>query len=322
MNPTKLGRGLLAAMLPLVLALPAHADVSGNVQARILVNDIDKISRDQPAGNDAVNKMKAETFGYFTHADFPGLYGGFYLAREINYRQGFEAVGPNDFRNNVIDSTNSVQEAYLGKMFYGDFGELGTEVMLGREANRDGLKFRPKVHGRYEFANGVSLFGYGMALVQTYAGPSQSVAVDREYFETELQPGLGYKVNDHMGLFMNLRFRDRTQQRAMFGDLKEKERFLEVGLWKNFGDLYTSLRVRTGAFEMWDTINYQDSTRNNTLRQDKVHRLVGSLSVPVAGKVRALVDVGYLWEKYDLAAPGAVSTLRSPLFALGLRYDL
>jgi len=322
MNLMKVGRSVLAAVFPFALACPALADVSGNVQAKYLVNDIDKISRDQPAGDDAVNKTKAEAFGYFTHSDFPGVYGGFYVARETNYSQRFEAVGPNDFRNNVVDSRNTIQEIYFGKTFFGDFGELGAELMLGQESQRDGLKYRPKVHGRYEFANGLSVNGYGMVLVQNYDGPSQSVAVDREFLETELQPGVGYKINDHMGVFLNVRLRDRTQQRAMFGDLKEKERFVELGLWKNFGDLYTSLRVRTGRFEMWDTLDYQDATRNSTIRQDKIHRLVGSISMPLTDKLRALVDVGYLWEKYDIERAGAVSKLSAPVFAVGLRYEL
>lgn len=322
MSLMKVGRTVLAALFPIALACPALAEVSGNVQSRFLVNDIDKISRDQPAGDNAVNKKKAETFGYFTHADYPGLYGGFYVAREINYGERSETVGPNEFRNNVVVGSNSAQEVYFGKTFFGDFGELGTEMMLGQESGRDGLKYRPKMHGRYEFANDLSVYGYGTVLVQNYDGPSQSVAVDREVLETEFQPGVGYKINDHMGVFMNVRLRDRTQQRAMFGDLKEKERFVEIGLWKNFGELYTSLRVRSGTFEMWDTLKDQDSTRNNTIRRDKVNRLVGSISVPVASKLRALVDVGYLWEKYDLAGIGAKSKLKSPLFAVGLRYDL
>lgn len=322
MSLMKVGRTVLAALFPIALACPAQAQISGNVQARFLVNDIDKISRDNPAGDNAVNKKKAETFGYFTHADYPGLYGGFYVARELNYGQVTETVGPNVFRNNVVVGSNTVQEIYLGKTFFGDFGELGAELMFGQESGRDGLKYRPKVQGRYEFANGLSVYGYGVLLVQNYDGPSQSVAVDREFLETELQPGVGYKIDDHMGVFLNVRLRDRTQQRAMFGDLKEKERFVELGVWKNFGELNTSLRVRSGAFEMWDTLSNQDATRNNTLRKDKVNRLVGSISIPVAGKLRALVDVGYLWEKYNLAGAGAVSKLRAPLFAVGLRYDL
>jgi hypothetical protein len=322
MRLKKVGRSVLAAVIPLVLACPVLADVSGHVQARYLINDIDKISRDQPSGDHAVNKKKAEAFGYFTHTDYTGLYGGFYLAREKNYRQGFETVGPNDFRNNVMDRPNTIQEIYLGKTYFADFGELGAEVMLGKESVRDGLKYRPKVHGRYEFANGLSISGYGMVLVQNYDGPSQSVAADREFLETELQPGVGYKINDHMGMWVNARLRDRTQQRALYGDLKEKERFVELGLWKNFGELYTSLRVRSGTFEMWDTLSYQDSTRNTTIRQDKINRLVGSISLPLASKLRALVDVGYLWENYDIVRAGAVSKLRAPILAVGLRFEL
>lgn len=317
----KNGRGVLAALLPLVLVGPAMADISGNVQARYIVNDIDKISRDQPAGNDAVNKTKAETFGYFSHSDYPGWFGGFYAAHEINYRQGYESVGLNEFRNNIVDGANSVQEIYFGKTYFGDFGELSAELMLGTESQRDGLKYRPKVSGRYEFANGLSLQGYGMVLIQNYDGPSQSVAADREFLETEFQPGIGYKINEDMGAFVNFRMRNRTQQRALYGDLKEKEQTFEVGLWKNFGELQTSVRVRSGTFEMWDTLSNQDNTRNNTIRSDKVYRLVGSISMPLTSKLRALVDVGYLWESYDVVRPGAVSELTAPIVALGLRYE-
>ncbi len=322
MNFMKKGRSVLAALLPLALAGPAMADIGGNVQTRYIINDIDKISRDLPVGDNAVNKTKAEAFGYFSHSDYPGWFGGFYTAREINYRQGFESVGPNDFRNNIVESAGSAQEFYFGKTYFGDFGELSAELMLGSESQRDGLKYRPKVSGRYEFANGLSLSGYGTLLVQNYDGPSKSVAADREVLETELQPGLGYKINEHMGVFANVRLRNRTQQRALYGDLKEEERFLEVGLWKNFGELQTSVRLRSGTFEMWDTLSYQDDTRNNTIRKDKVYRLVGSFSTPLTSKLRALVDIGYLWETYDIVAPGAVTHLRAPIVALGLRYDL
>lgn len=322
MNFVKKGRGVLAALLPLALASAAMADIGGNVQARYMINDIDKISRDLPAGDNAVNKKKAETFGYFSNSDYPGWFGGFYVSHEINYRQGFESIGPNDFRNNIVDSTNTDKEFYVGKTYFGDFGEVSAELMLGRETQRDGLKYRPKVSGRYEFANGLSLYGYGMVLVQNYDGPSLSVAADREFLETEFQPGIGYKINDQMGVFANVRMRDRTQQRALYGDLKEKERILEVGLWKNFGEVQTSVRLRSGTFEMWDTLSYQDSTRNNTIRKDKVYRLVGSISTPLTSKLRALVDFGYLKEKYDVVRPGAVSQLKAPIVALGLRYEL
>lgn len=322
MNFMKKGRGVLAALLPLALASPAMADIGGNVTTRYILNDIDKISRDQPAGDNAVNKKKTEAFGYFSHSDYPGWFGGFYAAHEINYRQGFESVGSNDFRNNIVEGASTVQEIYVGKTYFGDFGELSAELMLGSESQRDGLKYRPKVSGRYEFSNGLSLFGYGTLLIQNYDGPSQSVAADREVLETELQPGVGYKINDHMGVFANVRLRDRTQQRALYGDLKEKERILEVGLWKNFGELQTSVRLRSGTFEMWDTLSYQDDTRNSTIRKDKVYRLVGSISTPLTNKLRALVDIGYLWENYDVVRAGAVSQLRAPIVALGLRYEL
>ena len=322
MRLMKKGRIVLAALLTLALAYPAMAEISGNVQTRYIINDIDKISRDQPAGDNAVNKRKAEAFGYFSHSDYPGWFGGFFVGRELNYRQGFESVGSNDFRNNIIDSANTVQEIYFGKTYFGDFGEVSAELMLGHESQRDGLKYRPKVSGRYEFANGLSLYGYGMVLVQNYDGPTQSVAADREFLETEVQPGVGYKINDQMGVFANVRLRDRTQQRALYGDLIEKERFLEVGLWKNFGELYTSVRARSGTFELWDTLSYQDSTRNNTVRKDKVYRLVGSISTPLTSKLRALVDVGYLWENYGVVRAGAVTKLRAPIVAIGLRYEL
>lgn len=145
MNFMKKGRGVLAALLPLALVSPAMADIGGNVTTRYIINDIDKISRDQPAGDNAVNKKKAEAFGYFSHSDYPGWFGGFYAAHEINYRQGFESVGSNDFRNNIVEGTNTSQEIYFGKTYFGDFGELSAELMLGSEAQRDGLKYRPKV---------------------------------------------------------------------------------------------------------------------------------------------------------------------------------
>jgi hypothetical protein len=73
---------------------------------------------------------------------------------------------------------------------------------------------------------------------------------------------------------------------------------------------------------MWDTLSSQDSTRNSTIRQDKINRLVGSISMPLTDKMRALVDVGYLWESYGIDRAGAVSRLKAPFFALGLRYEL
>lgn len=322
MKLKKVGRGLMGAACLLVLHTTALAQLGGNMQIRYLLNDIDKISRDQPVGNQAVNKQKIDVSGYFTHPDHPGFYGGFYAARELNYKQGFESVGPNDFQNNVTEGSNTVQEFFLGKTYFGDFGELGAELMLGQETQRDGLKYRPKLHGRYEFANGISLYGYGTVLIQTYNGPNQSVAPDREVFETEIQPGIGYKINEHMGIWANYRLRDRTQQRALYGDLNEKERFVEVGMWKNFGQLYTSLRMRSGNFDMWDTVPWEESRRQSTIRKDKINRLVGSVSMPLTDKLRALVDVGYLRESYGIKREEAASELKSPFFVLGLRYEL
>ena len=322
MNFMKHGRGVLAALLPLALVSPAMAQVAGNVQTRFLVNDIDKLDRDQMAGDNAVNKTKAEAFGYFTHSDYPGWFGGFYAAHERNYSQGFENIGPNDFRENFVGGENKIQELYLGKVHAIDFGEVSAELMVGKESLRDGPKYRPKVAGRYEFANGLSLFGYATVLYQTYHGPSLSVAADREYLETEFQPGVGYKVNDQMGLFADYRLRNRTQQRALYGDLKEKEQFVEIGLWKNVGDLQTALRARAGKFSMWDTLSYRDDKRNSTIRQDRNYRLVGSLSAPLTSKLRALVDAGFLWEKYGITPAGAEQQHRAPVLAVGLRYEL
>lgn len=316
------GRGVFVAVVSLALAGPALAQVSGNVQARVMFNDIDKISRDNAVGDNANNKKKFEASGYFTLGDYPGWFGGFYLGRELNYRRGLDRVGQSDFRNTEVDKANTINELYLGKTYFGEFGEVSAELMVGSESQRDGLKYRPKVSGRYEFANGVSVFGYGMVLYQSYTGPSQSVAIDREYLETELQPGVGYKINDHLGVWVNYRLRDRTQTRALFGDLKESERFVEFGVWKNFGELYTSVRLRSGTFEMWDTLDNQVSTRNNTLRKDKGHRLLGEISMPLTSKLRGIVNAGYLWENYGIARDGAVKHLRAPIVFLGLRHEL
>lgn len=308
------GRGFLAATLALSLAGPALAEITGHMQARYMANDIDKISRDTPVGDNAINKKKVDTFGFFKNEDWPGWYAGFYAAREQNFSLATETVGPMVFRNSKVESENTIKEVYVGKTYFGDFGEVSGEVMVGGESNRDGLKYRPKVSGRYEFANGVSIFGYGMILFQNYDGPRQSVAIDREYLETELQPGVGYKIDDHMGVWANFRMRDRTQKRALYGDLKEQERFVELGLWKNFGEVYTNVRLRTGKFEMSDP--------GSIIRNDQVHRLVGEMSIPLAEKVRGIVNAGYLWENYSVRRDGAAAHLRAPLMFLGLRYEL
>ena len=314
MRLMKDGRGFLAAALALSLAGPALAEITGHMQARYMINDIDKISRDTPVGDNSINKKKVDTFGFFKNEDWPGWYGGFYAAREHNYSLVSETVGPMVFLNSKAESENTIKEVYVGKTYFGDFGEVSGEVMVGGESNRDGLKYRPKVSGRYEFANGVSIFGYGMVLFQNYDGPRQSVAIDREYLETELQPGVGYKIDDHMGVWANFRMRDRTQKRALYGDLKEQERFVELGLWKNFGEVYTNVRLRTGKFEMSDPVSI--------IRNDKVHRVVGEMSIPLADKVRGIVNVGYMWENYGVLRNGAATHLRAPLMFLGLRYEL
>lgn len=314
MRLMKDGRGFLAAALALSLAGPALAEITGHMQARYMINDIDKISRDTPVGDNSINKKKVDTFGFFKNEDWPGWYGGFYAAREHNYSLVSETVGPMVFRNSKAESENTIKEVYVGKTYFGDFGEVSGEVMVGGESNRDGLKYRPKVSGRYEFANGVSIFGYGMVLFQNYDGPRQSVAIDREYLETELQPGVGYKIDDHMGVWANFRMRDRTQKRALYGDLKEQERFVELGLWKNFGEVYTNVRLRTGKFEMSDPVSI--------IRNDKVHRVVGEMSIPLADKVRGIVNAGYMWENYGVHRDGAATHLRAPLMFLGLRYEL
>ena len=54
------GRGVFVAVVSLALAGPALAQVSGNVQARVMFNDIDKISRDNAVGDNANNKKKFE----------------------------------------------------------------------------------------------------------------------------------------------------------------------------------------------------------------------------------------------------------------------
>lgn len=314
MELIKEGRGLLTAVLSLALAGPALAEITGNVQAGYMLNAVDKISRDVPVGDNAVNKEKADAFGFFRNEDYPGWYGGFYTAQESNYTLSSDVVGPMVFKNRKTESSNTVNEVYFGKTYFGDFGEVSTELMVGGESARDGLKYRPKVSGRYEFANGLSVFGYGTVLIQNYSGPRQSVAIDREYLETELQPGVGYKIDDHMGVWANFRLRDRTQKRALYGDMTEQERFVELGMWKNFGDVYTNIRLRTGTFKMSDPVS--------TIRDDKIHRIVGEVSVPLANKVRGIVNVGYMWENYSIPRDGAATHLRAPLVYLGLKYEL
>ena len=314
MRLRKDGRGFLAAVMALSLAGPALAEITGHMQARYMINDIDKISRDVPVGYNAINKKKIDAFGFFRDDELPGWYGGFYAARELNYTLASETVGPMVFQNSAIQFKNAINELYVGKTYFGDFGEVSGEIMVGQELIRNGLKYRPKMSGRYEFANGVSIYGHGSILFQSYDGPSQSVAIDREYLETELQPGVGYKIDDHMGVWANFRMRDRTQKRALYGDLTEQERFVELGLWKNFGDMYTNVRLRTGKFQMSDPVSI--------IRNDKVNRIMGEISIPLANKVRGIVNAGYMWENYGVLRNGAATHLRAPLMFLGLRYEL
>lgn len=300
--------------LALAISIPVSAQMTGNVQARYMFNDIDKISRDVPVGDNTVNKTKSEVSGFFANGEYPGWFVGFYTGHEVNYTLSSETVGPNVFQNRAVESTNAVNEIYFGKTHFGEFGEVSAELMVGTESGRDGLKYRPKVSGRYEFANGTSIFGYGMVLFQTYDGPRQSVAIDREFVETELQPGIGYKIDEHMGVWANYRLRDRTQSRAMFGNMSESERFLELGLWKNFDEVYTSLRLRTGNFQMWDPVSI--------IRNDDIYKLVGEVSLPLARNLRGIVDAGYMWENYGVVRSGAANHLRAPIVYLGLKYDL
>ena len=118
MRLMKDGRGFLAAALALSLAGPALAEITGHMQARYMINDIDKISRDTPVGDNSINKKKVDTFGFFKNEDWPGWYGGFYAAREHNYSLVSETVGPMVFRNSKAESENTIKEVYVGKTYF------------------------------------------------------------------------------------------------------------------------------------------------------------------------------------------------------------
>ncbi|MDN3685233.1 OmpG porin family protein [Vibrio sinaloensis] len=173
--------------------------------------------------------------GNFRHEDLPGVDFGFYMAREFNYNGSLFSAD--------YDGVNDITEIYLNKSYGIENGNIGWGVKYAQESADKRSTPEAKVFGSYQINDWLDIHGYGLYHVEI----KQNLG-NFDYWEVE--PGLGFKIADNMGAWLNFRYQQGTwDEKGVSENNVETETIIKPGMWYSFGKLGTALFAEIGAFE-------------------------------------------------------------------------
>lgn len=173
--------------------------------------------------------------GNFRHEDLPGVDFGFYMAREFNYGGSLFSAD--------YDGVNDITEIYLNKSYGIENGNIGWGVKYAQESADKRSTPEGKVFGSYQINEWLDVHGYGLYHVEI----KQNLG-NFDYWEVE--PGLGFKIADNMGAWINFRYQQGTwDEKGATHENVETETIIKPGMWYSFGKLGTALFAEIGSFE-------------------------------------------------------------------------
>lgn len=269
-----------------------HGTIGSNIEIERVVNDR------------GVNEGKVKytlAQGNFRHDDLPGWDFGFYSGREDLFTGNLKHA---DYNRGV----NAIQEIYVNKAYGLERGSVGWGLKLASESIDKRTTPGGKVFGSYQLTDNLEVHGYGLYHVEYKRDQG-------EFPYWELEPGLGYKISDNSGAWLNFRYqvgewkgKDGTRQ-------TETEYIIKPGIWYSWGKLSASLWGEFGSFE-----KENDITGQHEWTED-YSKLGISANYPIAKNWRVFTEVSYKKIDYKEGAQKSEFEGYIPLFIAGINYS-
>ena len=211
--------------------------------------------------------------GNFRHDALPGVDFGFYMAREFNHDESL-------FKANY-QSVNDITEIYLNKNYGIENGNVGWGVKYAQESADKRSTPEAKVFGSYNINDFLEVHGYAMYHVELKLNSGK-------FNYWEIEPGLGFKIADNMGAWINFRLQQGTWIPNSGADKElETETIIKPGFWYSFGDLGTAVFAEIGTFEI-----VNDRTGANLWNEDYI-KIGASANYPIAKDFRIFGELSY-----------------------------
>lgn len=238
--------------------------------------------------------------GNFRHEDLPGVDFGFYMAREFNYGGSLFSAD--------YDGVNDITEIYLNKSYGIENGNIGWGVKYAQESADKRSTPEGKVFGSYQINDWLDVHGYGLYHVEI----KQNLG-NFDYWEVE--PGLGFKIADNMGAWINFRYQQGIWDAKGNADKEvETETIIKPGMWYSFGKLGTALFAEIGSFE-----KENDRTGSRLHSEDYV-KIGASANYPLTQNWRIFGEFSYKTVDIEYG-DGATGDNTLPFGLIGVNYS-
>jgi hypothetical protein len=224
--------------------------------------------------------------GNFRHDDLPGYDFGFYMAREFIYNGTLFSANHED--------QNDITEIYVNKSYGIKNGNIGWGLKYAQESIDHRSVPGAKVFGSYQINDWLDVHGYGLYQVEMKRKEGHTLddgsVVGRamgNFNYWEIEPGLGFKIADNMGAWINFRYQQGTwEEKGVSHENVETETIIKPGMWYSFGKLGTALFAEIGSFE-----NELGATGNKH-KEDYV-KVGASANYPLSKNWRVFGEVSY-----------------------------
>ena len=173
--------------------------------------------------------------GSFRHDSLPGWDFGFYSGREELYNGNLKHA-------QYDRGVNSIQEIYVNRSYGIENGSVGWGLKLAGESIDKRTTPGAKVFGSYNLTSRFEIHGYALYHVEYKRGTG-------EFPYWEIEPGIGYKISDNSGAWLNLRLQEGQWKAKNGYSETEKEWIIKPGIWYSWGKLSASLWGEIGKFE-------------------------------------------------------------------------
>ncbi|MDN2483370.1 OmpG porin family protein [Vibrio agarivorans] len=261
--------------------------------------EVERVIRDDGVNEGKVKYTLAQ--GSFRHDDLPGWDFGFYSGRE-------ELFNGNLKHAKYDKGVNAIQEIFVNRSYNHSKGNVGWGLKLAGESIDQRTTPGAKIFGSYQLNDRLSLNGYVLYHVEYKRGTGEF-----PYYEVE--PGLGYKISDNSGAWVNFRYQVGEWNAKDGYKETETEYIIKPGIWYSWGKLSASLWGEFGSFEK------ERNSDGAHLWTEDYSKLGISANYPLSNSWRVFSEVSY--KKMDLESGPERDKFDGyiPLFILGVNYS-
>ncbi|MGL4448978.1 MAG: OmpG porin family protein [Shewanella sp.] len=244
--------------------------------------------------------------GNFRHDDLQGWDFGFYSGRE-------ELYNGNITHANYNRGVNSIHELFVNRTYKMQSGYYGWGTKLAMESADKRTTPEVKIFGGYNITERLTASGYAMYHVEYKRNAG-------EFDYWEMEPGLGYKLNETTGMWLNVRYQEGQWQPKSGNNENEREWFIKPGVWHNWGKLTTSLWGEFGIFDK------EKDGNSDPLWREKYAKYGVSANYPLTTAWNVFGEFSYKsisYDNYDYNNGGKKNRFGGyiPLFVLGVNYN-